>query len=313
MKNGMAVVALGAIAALGAWVYGTDHSSEVDRDPGIAVAPSDSDGGALVEEDEYPLFVSTELSQGVWYQPSGTVVTVNTTEYDPANGAFVDSSVQYATSYKVNFVTARIPNELYVFGTKRNGDDVIEKWDLEEIPGAWVASRPPSALPIGTPDPSFPVFSLTLSGGSFIDPGSRIASPVGAREEIYLGSALGGVLYAAVDPDGRFLLVLDAAAQRLVQVPIDGSSAPSVLFDSTSIPEIVEMGCIAPRHEASLGRMYIMTTSRRDDSLGPESAYDARIVFFDYDNDGNLDDFTVQTYAQFVASDYSWSETYTSP
>lgn len=257
-----------------------------------------------------PLFISSELTRWVQYDHLARKIKVTTREQDPVSLATADHEAEYAVSYRVQFVTSRTPDELYVFGTERNGDDVVEVWSLEAIDGAWTGVRPGSGTPIGVPVQGVTPVSLDIAGGQFVHPKGRTA-PLAGREELYSGPAFGGVLYAAVDPEKRFLLVLSADASQVHRLDLDGNSSPTVEFDASMVPLLEEMGSIVPRHEAILGRVYVMTPSRRsEDAHGPSVQSNMRIVLYDGDNDGVFDGLDALSYEEYVAAEYTWIDVF---
>lgn len=257
------------------------------------------------------VFLSSDFEQYVDYDFGGKVLRVDEDERNPGTGAWTSSSEQYSTSFQINFVAARTPDELYVFGTRRNGDDIVERWLLESADGSWIATRPLAGSPIGVPLPNPGVLSVSLRGGDWVEPGERFPLAE-VREEIYVGTDFGGVLYATVDPEGRFLLVITPQSDKLFQLPIPQageSVVPALVYDDIILPDLAYMGCIEPREEQSSGRMYVMTTANNE----LEPTIDRRLILFDPDNDGVFDSLLPVTHDQFKGLGLVWTDTFLRP
>ncbi len=247
-----------------------------------------------------PVLNSAHYYQAVSYDKGGTTVTVLESERSPDDGLWHDTARSYATAFSIEYVSWRTADELYVFGVSRNADDVIEKWTITALDGEYKAALATSPTGIGTPRSGALDLSLEIVGGVFVPPPQRqrTSQPTDTREEIYRGSAFGGTVCAAVDPDGRFLILLGRDERSLYQVPLAEGASPSVLYTTNEIPDLVKIGSIGRGLHSSGSRALILTPAGNPNWF----AAPLRVPIFDEDNDGVFDYFVALTLEQWDAS-----------
>ena len=205
---------------------------------------------------------------------------VVTNEYDPGPGEWLEARLQESTTFDVTAVDGRLANDFWVCGVATNGDDVIEHWTLEVPVGGWIAKRPVSTIPLGTPAAT-PETAIVLRGSDFLPFAQRPQAPHIARRELYRGDLLGGVLSVEADPDGRYLMLL-TEAKEVYQLPIHVGASPLLLYDTSDTSTLANAHHIDARDHASLGRVYsIVPLAFKPSSL--------RILLIDDENDGVID------------------------
>lgn len=297
--------ALAGLLALGAALAAARADDFVFRDP---------EGPCPTADAGHVVFDSRDLDVDVAFEVGGHALCVERSERVPETDEHVSRTTTFASEPALAAVVGRQPDELFVLGSDERGGLVVERWTLVPPPGARTAQRATAATPVGVPvaaPPPKPVHSLV--GGRWIPPAEREPLAV-ERELLYAGGETFGVHYATVDPEGRFLLFLgerDGALYRLDLVGPGRSRPPAVVFDETSLQDIRYMGCVEPRQERRLGRVYVMTTSGRGGSSEP--TVDTVFVLVDGDDDGLFDDVRRYTWGSFATARHSslrWTDTF---
>lgn len=228
------------------------------------------------------------LSDSMWrsldFQIGGRTLSVDTTEFDPQTGLPADSSFSYSTSYDILRYTHLDPSRFYLLGQARNGELVIEEFDVPAQTGGFVAGTPFTG-------PG----SISVSGGTWIAPQSRAAPPPPTRNEIWRGSSLGTVLDLRVDPDGQFLLLLTEREMRRVErMDLADPDNPVELASEVTIPSLAALDTITCREHVSEGRLYILTAGG-----GP---WVDQVVLLRGLEDGLLDGFDEMTRTAYEAA-----------
>ena len=153
----------------------------------------------------------------------------------------------------------RTGNELYVAGRLANGDTIIERWDFPHVLGAYYSSRTSvsSTNPFGTPVTTGPL-AVGIEGSTYMVPSSRVA-PTPTVTAVFSGTSLGRIAALGVDPDRRFLFVIDdASGGRLVQLRL--TAPPTIVPIATEIqyPGLINSGSPRPIDQSQVGRLYYM-------------------------------------------------------
>ncbi len=256
------------------------------------------------EDERITLFGSEAYYQSVMFERDGHTLIVIDEEIDPLTDTFLESSHSYVTSFDLQLVEQRVPNEFYVVGKKGNGKFLIEKWQTPPSLGARTATREFTATPIGISAPQLPTVNLGVVGDVWVAPMDRGPRPQEIREVILDDLLIDGAIAARVDPDGRFMLILSQGGEFLYQLPFENNAVPTVICSSASIPDLASMGCIDSRQEVSAGRVYLMTSSGNFNDGVPHT--NKRIALLDGDNDGVFDIEMVLSYEQYIAMDWQW-------
>ena len=241
---------------------------------------------SAVGEGAYaPLFISNEILQGVAFVPGARGLTFYSMEAE-ANGSLPIvsgwTSTEYVTAYDVKrIVPAGKTHEFYVVGRGRNGDELIERWTVEKEDGERFAYRSSTVTPTGVPI-SAGTLVTGVVGGVFVPVAQRgSARPLTERTEIYRGSSLGKIYTAAVDPDGRFVLMVAGDALYRLDLLSGGVPAVSVELDSSELPSI---GLARHLFVRELDGVRCAVLACPD--LAVEDLPGSKVILWDQDNDG---------------------------
>jgi hypothetical protein len=143
-------------------------------------------------------------------------------------------------------IRSRHGNEHYVFGmpyTTRDHSDadisrtVIERKTVKPADGAPYTTRGLATAPIGqSASLAVEILEASVKEGVYRMPSTR-SQPVIENELVGIYNfACNG---AAIDPGGRYILVLDAAAGSLYRINLMNTSvAPTVVLTSAQVPEL---------------------------------------------------------------------------
>lgn len=179
------------------------------------------------------------------------------------------------------------PHEFVVGGIARNGDLVLEHFDLEMPDGAQVvvdtASTPPSVSIAG--------------GGSYLPPSMRAAANPPVRRELYRGSALGVDVAFANDPQRRFTYVCSRDLEKLFLVPWD-ENASIQEYTLESSPSLLGLAQSArvQRHATEGNKLKVTL----DGQQGPNRY----LILSDYDGDGIFDGDEPFTRSEYSSNGY---------
>ena len=298
--------------------------SSVTIDPITAEAASASRnlGGA------YPLFYSKAFWLEAYYARGHKSLTLNRFEVefdfsDPSHPTVVSGphevTIPLSTSYRVESVDARHGNELYVAGTARNGDALVERWTFPQQVGSYYSAKAMASPVIGVSAPVEPLLigigRAAGSDGSLIPPyqtphGRTQAPPV--RQELYRGAEIGRIVSFTVDPEGRFALLRTATDPALVQLVFSDPPTFNVVRTPSTLEILnAEQIGISPYHHAVEGRKYFLSGSTGDQLLP-----DVQLLN-DADNDGVFesaspmwDTATYRANATYGAPE-NWTDDYT--
>ena len=222
-------------------------------------------------------------------QPSQTSIVVHTmdsTVAPPAKTAF-----EYSASFTINATSARGQDDFYVAGTARNGDLVIEHWEVDPQVGALRTEWLPLGLPIGQPSPLGGLVT-TVVGGTYVPVGERPAvAPNLLRSEILRTSDVPPVRTNAfgADPDGRFILFV-TQQDELYQLPLTSSAQPVLLHTTATcwmLPFVTGMfrcQLVATGRVWELGPPKVVANP--DNGLAMNLL---TTILFDADNDGEFE------------------------
>jgi len=241
-----------------------------------------------------PVITTAALRQAVQYgdeeeddvQPGGRLVLI-TDELDQARNGWVRTHVEFRAPFSIEVVESRFSHELYVGGFDQRGDVVIERWLLDLGEGSRLFTRPRATTLVGAPyAPPEPRPSVR-GDVAFVSPSQRTTAPTLTRVELFRGPLPGGLRDLAVDPDGRFVLVLAETGEALyrLEVPSDGQQAPGpqVVLDAAAEPHLRAALALYPLEHETLGRTYVFDPDF-------SRAMDASVITLsDLDNDGVFD------------------------
>ncbi len=197
----------------------------------------------------------------------------------------------YPIAYQFVSACARHANEFYVCGFTQDGDAVVERWEISPEQGGYNTVRELSGSHVGTPAPLSGV-NLAIRG-MFQPPEERIHEPP-VRTTLYQGPDLREIRSMAVDPEGRFLLIL--ADHKIFRIE-DIQFTPTVVLvhDSDQIPELEYVSRVSVMLHATEGRIYRLYSNREAPSL-------VDVVLRDPDNDGLFDTWDVLTREEYQSA-----------
>ncbi len=225
---------------------------------------------------------------------------------DPSQEAYYQHEAgPFPYSYSFVDLSARHPAEIYVAGTMPGtGDTKIEKWLFPPQVGGYYTFRDTAVAGVGTPSP-LSTLSGELVGGTYVAPENR--SPVSpVQTTVFQGRIGGGVEDIAVDPEGRFLLILSATGS-LYQLSDLASPTLTLLYDESALPGLTLADEMRPFVDAQGVRCFQVIASPPNVSPG------AAIVLRDLENDGVIDETHTFTYDAYASSPYyhlNWTDDY---
>jgi hypothetical protein len=284
-------------------------------DPVGRVTSGSSSGGGLVGAvagqsvygESTTLYRSAALRRQVSlrasdpHDPVRNLVVVQTQELDPGTGEWVESEQPFGVSYHAYGVTGRAANSFYVVGTVGGtmDMDIVERWDIPHVTGAYYAERPRATSGVGVPVAT-PAVQEGVEGGAFLPPEQRGPfRPV--RTALYVGPDLGGVWSLASDPDGRFVVLIAGDPGTIHQLIDERGGA---------LAQFVPQGSIAASRAFALGPYQHPNDGRVWNYISFDPSIDHGAFLVDADNDGVIDgQFTLpypdaQVYAAGLASDF---------
>lgn len=230
-------------------------------------------------------------------EPRDDLVVLHVAERDPATGDWYTTAETYSASFAITDVEARTAGDLFVVGQARNGDDIVERWLITPPAGAITVARSVVTTPVGTPSSGSSVVSGVVGGGGFVPPAERTGTSTIERFELYRGTALGTPRDIAVDPDGRFVMVLSDTTSELWRIDLLPEPAAPLLTESpTTLPALATAGDFYPLEHATAGRVLLFDP---DFSRGPGAA---PTLLFDGENDGLFELPLTLSVAEFQAS-----------
>ena len=202
----------------------------------------------------------------------------------------------YSCSFKIVDISSRSATDFLICGEARNGDDVLELWELVDPQGSYSATRTVALTGVGTP--ASPTLTTPfIPGGVYIPPSARTAIPLPQKTELFRGD-LGGVLCGLLEMDGRYLMVARSSYPELVQLlpPVGNQPywTPGVSWDSQDV-----LAADSP---------YGFSQGRRNGAscaiLTAEYAADVnhRTYLWDADNDGVFE--SVENYDTWINDPY---------
>lgn len=232
---------------------------------------------------------------------------------------------EFSTAYLIDTVSARHSNEIYVAGTGRTGESILERWVFPKQAGSYYSEKASAAPLIGTPANVEPLLigiaEVTETGaggggGPFSQPYTHPVNrpslpPPPIREELYRGTDIGPVASMAIDPEGRFALVTTTDSQELFQVVFSDPVSVTAIFSAANLPILgSDWVRLQVRHHSTEGRKYVLAGSSPDDPAALNTQF-----INDADNDGVFESVSgIYTYSEYRDSAYGppsvWSYNY---
>lgn len=227
----------------------------------------------------YPIWLSEEVNSKVQI-PASRVVNLKIDINDP----FTDSSeyvyhlsFSWTVSYKVKSISPGLgPHGFTVYGVARNGDSVIERFELTPVEGSYFLPVPSSGPALSTP--------MSISGGGvFLPPSEREDFGPPLRVELYRGPSLGDDLVLANDPYRRFTYAVSRSAAQFWYIPWDEDLVPFQYLlgsDQALLHDVTSMR--VQRHKTEGDKLRIRRSNQ-------QTGIDSFLLLSDYDADGLFD------------------------
>lgn len=225
----------------------------IEAEPGRAQALS-----VLPGQRSYDTCLTRNFS--VSLESRDSVVRITGSERHPSTAEWFQWVREEPTEYARVRVHARHCNEFYVLGESSDGLVSLERWEWPRILGAYCTDFAPTCAPLGIPvAPALTI--VEIEGGSYLPPAARSPSPIVRKSLLYGPAALGRVLSATVEPEGRFLLLhrRDTAGGEhfLTQLPLCPVGMPVDILSSQQAPVLNQLdGGFGVGNFGRLGRIY---------------------------------------------------------
>lgn len=202
-----------------------------------------------------PFFLTLRLAK------AGSEVEVSGWELDPDTSEAEEwTMTEHQVGSTIERVAMRHANEWFVALRLPSGEVAVERWTLEHTTGAYWSSRPAAPSGIGTAVAT-PEAEVGIEGDVFVVPSGR-PRPGVTRTRVVGALALGPIESMAVDPDGRYLVMVveSCESSRAVQVPLVGARSPAIavgdlipLWDFSSTPGLAHPTSIVQLEHAASG------------------------------------------------------------
>lgn len=184
----------------------------------------------------------------------------------------------FSTSFGIEQVVGRTSEEYVIGGyDEQTGETVFELWKFQTPDGSYQSRRlPEGIIPVGTEAPLTQA-DVDLVGSIFIPPAERVVVSPPIRKVLYRGDGV-RIREFVVDPDGRYLVVLDDVTDNLVQI---SNGEINLIGDSEIVP-LLE-GALEPRYyqHGTYDRILFFMTM---------TAYPHQVLLVhDFENDGVID------------------------
>lgn len=265
-------------------------------DDTIASSAPPEDGPDTLEV----LWLSPEVYSGLQQVGESTVRLMLGINSPLTVGGQIDEEMvfDWSVSYKLESAAAGLgPHEFVLAGLARNGDLVLEYFDLEMPDGSQIVQDTTSVPP-----------SITIAGGgSYLPPSQRAAANPPVRDELYRGSALGADVAIANDPQRRFTYVCSRDLQKLFVVPWDSNAAVQE-YPMESDPTL--LGLV----ESMTVQEHVTEGPKLKLELDTSTTPFRYLILSDYDDDGLFDGDVPFTRPQYASNGYPqlWSTDYVS-
>ena len=233
---------------------------------------------------EVTIFANDDLIQSVSYDPGARDITFHSAGRAPGSPGYELTSARFATSYRIHKIASGGQSHtFYVNGHARNGDDVLELWEVAVRSGGHYASRTAAPQPLGTPSAPFGVTPGIVGGVYRAPSGEAVAVE---RTELFRGSQLGVFRGVAADPEGRCVFAMAGGALYRIEI---GPTLIAPVEVITGFSDIAEVAYVAIRQLAATGeRTLVLTRPSGIDEVVGGFIDVLRCLAFDPDNDGHF-------------------------
>lgn len=235
------------------------------------------------------------LAVSVWPR----AIRLLATERNPTTLDFDEYEWTESTSYAPWRAVARHGNDAIVWGRRLEStpfEDVIERWEIEAVTGAYVSTRTIAPNPIGESSPEG-VVSSWIEGGVYVAPALRPV-PYVERFELFRGSQFGGIRDLVVDPDGRYVLLIADGTSSIVSLSLSADAAPVTIASASTCPHLALANMLHFYLHLTEGRKVVAEWG--DDDIDATN----RTLLSDANNDGLFESIETLSAAQWEARGY---------
>ena len=245
------------------------------------VGPSNSVGqlSTSVGPPSFPIWLSEEVSSKVQI-PEPRAVNLKIDINDPltTSSEYVyHLSFSWTVSYNVRSVSPGLgPHCFTVYGVARNGDSVIEMFELTPVEGSYF-------MPVPSLGPALSIPMSIAGGGVFLPPTERDDFGPPLRVELYRGPGLGADLVLANDPYRRYTYAVSRSAAQFWYIPWDEDLVPTQYLlgsDQALLHDVSSMR--VQRHVSEGDKLRVWRRNR-------QTGIDSFLLLSDYDSDGLFD------------------------
>lgn len=224
-------------------------------------------------------FASPDFSRRATLLTQPSRIVLRSTGINPSTGLGERYSRTYSLSYQPIDVVGVTANDFIIYGVDPLGVPIFERWVLDPDGGTYFSHRTLPTTGVGT---SVPLGVTTVRIlGDYTSPSKMDnIEPALAREQVHRGGAIGNVVDMAVDPEGRFILVISDDSdglRRIWQIHLNEDVDPTALITEVEFPSLLLNGQIEARLSASQGFYWL---------LSGDTTYS---VIWDPDYDGVID------------------------
>ena len=231
------------------------------------------------------LSVNADLTTGAEFTPLEPGLTFHVAETSQ-DGLTDRSSIYFSTSYKMKLIAPTgQSHKFFVSGLARNGDSILEYWEIKAAVGSTVATAAADPAPLGVSSPSTS-YTVQVIGGTYLSPDARVHAGIAERLELFRGSHLQHIRGVAGDPDARYALAM--AGGNLYRFDVSSELAAPVEIDTHfEFLDRVDQEIFIREFAASGARSLLLPASGMPLSTGPDQPF--YCLAFDQDNDGHFE------------------------
>lgn len=247
----------------------------------LAQAVESRSGGGLGRTG-FVLYSGSDLSRTAMFEHHDLGFDLSTIEYVAGTSVFHQWSLSNPTSFGIERVVGRNGNEFLVCGRTRRGDLVIELWALPATEGGWYSSNPNPGTGLGV-QTALTQTTDVVSGSGWVAPEQRSAQSPARKREVYLGDAISRIGGIAVDPEGRFAILVDQDNKSVYRLLLDGSGTLTPLADVATFSFLGDLESLSVEilQDGLQGRVYAIGTRTFRGEGG--------VILADPNNDGLFD------------------------
>lgn len=278
------------------------------RDPTLAPIHADLLDGS--SQQVHAALRSEVFREGFrWQRGLSEDIEIYRHQRSDSNAAWIAKIEKVSLGFRPTaLATRRGGDEILVAGVKDDGATIIERIRFRWPDGVWISGTDSIPLVGEAQVPDYGPSQLHIKGdGPFREAAVRAAIRL-SRETLFEGTTLGHVQSLALEPEGRFALVLVHAPKALWRFELGAGfgGPPTLVLDTVACPAIGQVRKINTWIHAVDQRTYVLRACR------PLTESQGFVLLTDLNNDAVLSSEQVLTQQQWTASDRhkmsSWSD-----